>query len=51
MQAWTNKEAFRPLVEAGPIAEHLSDEQIASAFDPGHHMRHVDTIFERVGID
>jgi len=51
MQAWTNKEAFRPLVESSTIAEALTPDQIKDAFDPEHHTRHVDTIFKRVGLE
>ena len=51
MQAWAERRSFRAIVEADPaITEHLSPEQIAEAFDPAYHLRHVDTLFERVGL-
>ncbi len=50
MQAWRERRPFRALVEASPVAERLTPEAIADAFDPAYHLRHVDTIFERVGL-
>jgi adenylosuccinate lyase len=51
MQAWAERRAFREIVEADPaITEHLAPAQIAEAFDPAYHLRHVDAIFERVGL-
>ena len=51
MQAWAERRSFRAIVEADPgITAHLSDAQIAAAFDPAHHLRHVDALFARVGL-
>ncbi|NNF58305.1 MAG: adenylosuccinate lyase [Rhodothermaceae bacterium] len=51
MQAWQERRSFRDIVETDPaITEHLSDEQIAEAFDPAYHLRRVNEIFERVGL-
>ena len=51
MQAWRERRDFRSLVEGAPgITAHLSDEQIAGAFDPAYHQTQVDTLFERVGL-
>ena len=50
MQAWRERRSFRAIVEASAITEHLSEDAIADAFDPAHHLRHVDAIFERVGL-
>ena len=51
MEAWENHKPFRPLVEAdSTIKEHLTPEEIESAFDLVHHTRRVNEIFERVGI-
>ena len=51
MQAWAERRSFREIVEADPaITERLSTQQIAEAFDPRYHLKHVDTLFERVGL-
>ena len=51
MQAWRERRSFREIVEAAPgIADALSADQIASAFDPATHQSQVDGIFERVGL-
>jgi adenylosuccinate lyase len=51
MQAWQEGRAFRDLVLADEaIRAHLSEADIDDAFDPGYHLRHVDAIFERVGL-
>ena len=51
MQAWQERRSFREIVEADPaITEHLSEEQVAEAFDPAYHLRRVGEIFERVGL-
>jgi adenylosuccinate lyase len=50
MQAWQERRSFRKIAEAGPVAEHLSADQIADAFDPAYHARHVDELFARVGL-
>ncbi|MDX1671385.1 MAG: adenylosuccinate lyase [Balneolaceae bacterium] len=52
MKAWEEKEMFRDLVERDEtITEHLSEEEIADAFDLDHHLRNVDSIFRRVGLE
>lgn len=51
MQAWTEKTAFKGLVLADEsIREHLSASEIEALFDPAYHLRHVDDLFERVGL-
>lgn len=51
-EAWDNQTDFRPLVEAdAKIMKALSKEDIDDAFDYHHHMKNVDTIFKRVGIE
>ncbi len=51
MQAWAERRSFRAILEADPtITEHLSENEIAEAFDPAYHLRHVDELFERVGL-
>ncbi len=50
--AWDNQTAFRPLVEADEeIMKHLSKEELNDAFDYQWHLKNVDTIFKRVGLD
>ena len=51
MEAWETQRPFREIVERSPaIAAALSPEEIADAFDPGWHLKHVDTIFKRLGL-
>jgi adenylosuccinate lyase len=52
MRAWETGEAFRALLLADPdVLAVLSPAQIESCFDLGYHLRHVDAIFRRVGLD
>ncbi|MED4161317.1 adenylosuccinate lyase, partial [Halalkalibacterium halodurans] len=42
---------FRELVEQEErITSVLSPEEIEACFDYNHHLKHVDTIFERLGL-
>lgn len=51
-QAWDQQVQFRPLVEAdAQITAHLTPAQIADAFDYHYHLRRVDVIFKRLGLD
>ena len=51
MQAWETQKHFREIVESSPaITAALSKEEIADAFNPGWHLKHVDTIFKRLGL-
>ncbi|RXJ02369.1 adenylosuccinate lyase [Anaerobacillus alkaliphilus] len=51
MEAWERGVQFRDLVEADEkITSLLSTEEIDDCFDYNHHLKHVDTIFERVGL-
>lgn len=50
-KAWDEGVQFRPLVEGNEtIMSHLSPEDIDDAFDYHYHLRHVDEIFERIGL-
>lgn len=52
MQAWETQRSFRDIVEADSvIREQLSLEEIADCFDPSWHLKHVDTIFARLGLE
>lgn len=51
MQAWEEQRSFRDIVESDAvIGEQLSAEEIADCFDPSWHLKHVDTIFTRLGL-
>jgi adenylosuccinate lyase len=51
MQAWEEQRSFREIVNSTPaITEALSAEEIADCFDPTWHLKHVDTIFDRLGL-
>jgi len=51
MEAWEKQVPFRSLVEAEEkITSRLSPEQIGDCFDYNYHLKHVDTIFERLGL-
>ena len=51
MEAWEHGIQFRELVEKDEkITSLLSQEEIAECFDYNHHLKHVDTIFERIGL-
>ncbi len=51
MQAWEESRSFRGLVEALPVVkEHLTSEDLDECFDVRFHLRHVDMIFERLGL-
>ncbi|MDI3257634.1 MAG: adenylosuccinate lyase [Kyrpidia sp.] len=52
MQAWEERRSFRELIEADPwISEQLTREEVDDCFDPRWHLKHVDTIFARLGLD
>jgi adenylosuccinate lyase len=52
MQAWSEQRGLQLLAEADPaVMQHLSKDEIAEAFDLNHHMRQVDVLFARVGLD
>lgn len=51
-KCWADHVPYRPLLEADPIvAEQLTKEDLDDAFDYHWHLRHVDDIFHRVGLD
>jgi adenylosuccinate lyase len=51
MQAWTERRSFKELLEAEPsISQTLTPEELDACFDPSYHLRHVEHIFQRVGI-
>ncbi|MCZ0755930.1 adenylosuccinate lyase [Anoxybacillus sp. J5B_2022] len=51
MEAWETQVPFRSLIEADEaITSRLTKEQIDDCFDYHYHLKHVDTIFERLGL-
>jgi adenylosuccinate lyase len=51
MQAWEEQRSFRDIIEnTAVITDVLSAEEIADCFDPTWHLKHVDTIFDRLGL-
>ncbi len=51
-KAWDEGKDFRTLIEANPkVREVLTDADIADAFDYHYHLRHVDDIFARLGLN
>lgn len=52
MQAWEEERPFQEIVAAADeITEVLTREDIEDAFDPSYHIRNVDRIFNRVGLN
>ena len=52
MRAWEEQRPFRPLVEADEvISKVLTPEEIADCFDYRYHLKHVDTLFRRLGLE
>jgi adenylosuccinate lyase len=52
MQAWETQRQFRDLIAETPeITSMLSAEEIEDAFNPAWHLKHVDTIFTRLGLN
>jgi adenylosuccinate lyase len=51
MQAWEEQRSFRELIEADEkVKSLLSPEEIDDCFNYNWHLKHVDTIFERLGL-
>lgn len=51
-RCWAEHIPFKPLLEADPtISKQLSQAELDDAFDYHWHLRHVDDIFKRVGLD
>ncbi|MGG4144320.1 adenylosuccinate lyase [Paenibacillus algorifonticola] len=52
MQAWEEQRQFRDIIESTKeITELLSTEDIDDCFNPTWHLKHVDTIFTRLGLN
>ena len=51
MESWNEESDFRDLVRSsGELSDRLSPDEIEGLFDYGYYVRHVDEIFERVGL-
>jgi len=51
MQAWEEQRSFREIIEADEtIRRYLKPEEIDDCFNPAWHLKHVDTIFRRLGL-
>jgi adenylosuccinate lyase len=51
MKAWEEKKSFLSLLEADSrITSHLSKEELKSLFDYDYYLKHVDNVFERLGL-
>lgn len=49
MPVWRGEGQFLDLLKNDPeVSTHLSDAELESLFDLGYHLKHVDTIFDRV---
>lgn len=50
--AWNTKGGdFRSLVSNSDLIKaHLSEEEVAACFDPNHHLRNLDEVYQRLGI-
>lgn len=52
MEAWEKQVSFKTLIEEDAIIQKLlSQDEIDACFDPRYHLKHVDTIFERLGLN
>jgi len=51
MQAWEEQRSFRAIVDEDPtISSALTKEELDECFDYRYHLKHVDTIFQRLGL-
>ncbi|CAJ1316704.1 adenylosuccinate lyase [Paenibacillus sp. PK4536] len=52
MQAWEEQRSFKDIIlETPAITELLNAEEIEEAFNPSWHLKHVDTIFKKLGLE
>lgn len=52
MQAWEEQRPFFDIVREKPLVkEYLTEAELEACFDPSWHLKHVDTIMERLGLD
>ncbi|GIN97552.1 adenylosuccinate lyase [Siminovitchia terrae] len=52
MEAWEKQVSFKTLIEEdATVQKLLSQDEIDACFGPRYHLKHVDTIFERLGLN
>lgn len=51
MEAWEEEKSFYDLIKAdAQVQRQLTAEELEACFDPTYHIKHVDTIFQRIGL-
>jgi len=51
MKAWKERVSFFELLQTDPdVSKHLSKADLEGVFDYGYFVRHVDAVFERLGL-
>ena len=50
-KSWQEQTSFRKLIEESEVMNYLSEEDLDDAFDYHYHLKHVDEIFEKCGLD
>ena len=51
MRAWRDRRPFLELLQADPaVTERVAPAELKACFDPAWYLRHVDTIFKRIGL-
>ncbi len=50
-KSWQEQTSFRKLIEDSEVMDYLSEEDLDDAFDYHYHLKHVDEIFEKCGLD
>ncbi len=50
-KSWQEQTSFRKLIEDSEVMNYLSEEDLDDAFDYHYHLKHVDEIFEKCGLD
>ncbi|RVU72400.1 MULTISPECIES: adenylosuccinate lyase [Lactobacillus] len=50
-QSWQEQTSFRKLIEASEVMNYLSEADLDDAFDYHYHLRHVDEIFKKCGLE
>jgi adenylosuccinate lyase len=52
MRAWRERRSFLELLGGdADVTDHLGADELKACFDPAWYLRHVDTIFKRVGLN
>ena len=50
-KAWSGSDFKTSVSEDPTVVEHLSPEEVETAFDVRHHLKHIDHTFERLGLN